>query len=59
MYKLLIAIFIIILIGTLIYFYIKYNKYMISNAKYNILSSEITYYKDDEQIFADGPTKML
>ena len=55
-YKVLIAIFIIILIGTLIYFYIKYNKYMISNTQYNILSSEITY--DDEQIFADGPTKM-
>ena len=55
-YKVLIAIFIIILIGTLIYFYIKYNKYMISNTQYNILSSEITY--DDEQIFADGSTKM-
>ena len=55
-YKVLIVIFIIILIGTLIYFYIKYNKYMISNTQYNILSSEITY--DDEQIFADGPTKM-
>ena len=55
-YKVLIAIFIIILIGTLIYFYIKYNKYMISNTQYNILSSEITY--DDEQIFADGPAKM-
>ena len=55
-YKVLIAIFIIILIGTLIYFYIKYNKYMISNTQYNILSSEITY--DDEQIFADGPTKI-
>lgn len=55
-YKVLIAIFIIILIGTLIYFYIKYNKYMISNTQYNILSAEITY--NDEQIFADGPTKM-
>ena len=55
-YKVLIAIFIIILIGTLIYFYIKYNKYIISNTQYNILSSEITY--DDEQIFADGSTKM-
>lgn len=54
-YKVLIAIFIIILIGTLIYFYIKYNKYMISNTQYNILSAKITY---DEQIFADGPTKM-
>lgn len=54
-YKVLIAIFIIILIGTLIYFYIKYNKYMISNTQYNILSAEITY---DEQIFADGPAKM-
>ena len=54
-YKVLIAIFIIILIGTLIYFYIKYNKYMISNTQYNILSAEITY---DEQIFADGTIKM-
>lgn len=57
-YNVLIVILTLILIGTAIYFYFKYNKYMISNTKYSVLSSEITYDGVDDQIFSDGPVEM-
>ncbi len=57
-YNVLIVILTLILIGTAIYFYFKYNKYMISNTKYSVLSSEITYDGVNDQIFSDGPVEM-
>lgn len=57
-YNVLIVILTLILIGTAIYFYFKYNKYMISNTKYSVLSSEITYDGVGDQIFSDGPVEM-
>lgn len=57
-YNVLIVILTLILIGTAIYFYFKYNKYMISNTKYSVLSSEITYDGANDQIFSDGPVEM-
>ena len=50
-YNALIVITVLIFIVLSLYFLFKYNKYMIPNTKYNVISSSITYDDYNDQVF--------